>query len=194
MRTGLFFDTETTGLPNWKRQSGDKSQPHIVQLAAIMVDLDTKKILQSIDVIVKPDGWTIPQATTDIHGISTEMASEVGIPEAVVLGMFMNLYNKAPYRIAHNTTFDNRIIRIALKRYLPNLISDEEWKNRDNYFCTLMNFKKIKGGKSGHTLAEAYKYFTSKDMDNAHNAFADVMACIDVYFGIQNYQELGIAE
>lgn len=194
MNIGLFFDTETTGLPVWNRPSGTDMQPHIVQLAAVLVDLDTKKVLQSINVIVKPDGWTIPEETIEVHGITNELANEVGLSESVVLGMFINLYNKCSIRIAHNTTFDNRIIRIALKRYSPNLIADEDWKNKDDYFCTLVNFRKIKGGKSGHTLGEAYKYFTSKDLEGAHNALVDVMACIEVYFGIENYKELEIVK
>jgi len=51
MNIGLFFDSESTGIPIWNRPSGTAMQPHIVQLAAILVDLDTKKILQSIFLI-----------------------------------------------------------------------------------------------------------------------------------------------
>lgn len=187
MNIGLFFDTETTGLPVWNRPSGTDMQPHIVQLAAILVDLDTRKVLQSIDVIVKPDGWTIPEETVEVHGITNELANEVGIPESAVLGMFINLWNQCNLRIAHNTTFDNRIIRIALKRYMPNLISDEVWKDKDSYYCTLINFRKIKGGKKGHTLIEAFEYFTGLELENAHNAMADAIACKEVYFGILDH-------
>ena len=60
MNPALFFDTETTGLPLFKEPSEHPDQPHLVQLAASLVDLDTRAVLSSIDVIVKPDGWTIP--------------------------------------------------------------------------------------------------------------------------------------
>lgn len=185
MYIGLGFDTETTGLPDWKKPSGSENQPHIVQLAAVLVDLDTGEELQSISVIVKPDGWVIPQETIDVHGITNELANEVGIPESTALGMFINLYNQCDLRIAHNTTFDNRIIRIALKRYMPNLISDEEWKNKDSYFCTLMKFRKIKGGKSGHKLEDAYEYYTGQKLEGAHNAMIDTRACMEIYFAMQ---------
>jgi DNA polymerase-3 subunit epsilon len=186
MKTGLFFDTETTGLPVWREPSGSENQPHIVQLGAILADSDTQKLLQTMDVIVKPDGWEIPQETIDIHGITNEQALDVGIPEKEALTIYIDMLSKADLRIAHNTTFDNRIIRIALKRYFPDLISDEVWKCKDNYYCTLINFRKLIGGKSGHTLSEAYKYFTGKDLENAHNAMVDTKACMEIYWGLKS--------
>jgi DNA polymerase-3 subunit epsilon len=185
MNIGLFGDTETTGMIEYKRQSSNPCQPHIVSLAAILVNLDTKEELQSINVIVKPDGWTIPDETIEVHGITNELANEVGLPESVVLGMYINLWQKCSLRIFHNTTFDNRIIRIALKRYMPNLIPDEVWKDRDQYYCTFQKFKKLIGGKDGHKLEDAYKHFTGKELVGGHNALVDTQACMEVYWGLQ---------
>lgn len=180
----LPFDTETTGLPDWKTPSGGENQPHMVQLAAQLVDSETKEVLESMDVIIKPDGWVIPQETIDVHGITNEYALEHGIPEIEVLQMWLDMWEKSTLRIAHNTTFDNRIIRIALKRYLPNLIPDDVWKDKSTYYCTLINFRKLIGGKKGHTLGEAYEYFTGEELEGAHNAIVDVNACMEVYWGL----------
>ena len=43
MNIALFYDTETTGLPLYDQPSDDPRQPHIVQVGAILVDLDTRK-------------------------------------------------------------------------------------------------------------------------------------------------------
>jgi len=183
MKPRLFFDTETTGLPDWKKPSESDSQPHIVQIAAILTDEDTRKIISSIDLIIKPEGWVISPEMTEIHGITTEHALDVGVSEKLAVELFIELMGDA-LRVAHNTTFDNRIIRIALKRYMPDLIPDEVWKDRSTYHCTLMNARKIMGGKSGHTLEEAYKHFTGKDMENAHSAMPDTQACMEIYWAI----------
>lgn len=182
----LGWDTETNGLPVWKERSEHESQPHLVQMAAILCDEETGEVVEGMDVIIKPDGWIIPEETIEVHGITEDIAEAKGIPEQEALQMFIDLYRKCGLRVAHNTTFDNRLIRIALKRYLPDLIPDEEWKDKDNYFCTLMKSRKIMGGKSGHTLGEAYKYFTGNDLDGAHNAMVDTKACLEIYFAMKN--------
>ena len=178
----IFFDLETTGLPNWKTPSGGEDQPHIVQLAAVQVDIESRKVIQSIDLIVKPDGWEIPQETIDVHGITNEHALAVGIPEKDVLEIFLNLWH-GNKRVAYNTTFDNRIIRIATKRY-----SDEQmieyWKGGD-YECAMMMSKKAMGVNSVK-LVEAYKHFTGKELENTHSAMADTLACMEVYFEIKD--------
>ena len=181
----LFGDTETTGLPIWKIPSDDESQPHIVQLAAVLCNED-REITQSMDVIVKPNCWDISKEVSDIHGITHEMAMDIGVPEKLALEMYMALWDACDLRVFHNTVFDNRMLRIALKRYLPDLVSDETWKNKEFYYCTLMASRKIMGGKSGHTLSESYLHFTVKEMGNAHSAMPDALACKDIYYAIQD--------
>ena len=92
MNLAIFYDTETTGLPLFKEPDNHPSQPHLVQVAAHLVDMDTRDVVQSIDLIVKPDNWIIPDEVAAIHGITTEHANEVGVPEDFVLRVFGNLY------------------------------------------------------------------------------------------------------
>ena len=77
----LFFDTETTGLPKrWNAPVTDlENWPRLVQLAWIMYD-DRGNMLESRDVIVKPEGFTIPPEASRVHGITTLVAREKGEP------------------------------------------------------------------------------------------------------------------
>lgn len=202
MNIALFYDSETSGLPLFSEPSEHPAQPHIVQLAACLVDLDTRQTIASMDVIVRPDGWTIPDQVAAIHGITTEHAWDVGVPEAQAVDMFMSLWGGRT-RIAHNESFDARILRIALKRHVDprdtNLAipPSDDWK-ASRAECTqllstpilkLPPTEKMKAAKRFHhksaNLGEAYKHFTGKELQNAHSAMADVQGCMEVYFAIK---------
>lgn len=200
MRRAFFYDSETTGLPLFKEPSEHPDQPHIVQLAGLLVDLDTRETLASMDVIVRPDGWTIPDDVAAIHGITTEMASDLGVPEAVAIEMLLNLASNAPVRIGHNEPFDARIVRIGMKRYIdprfsaaPSAPSDT-WKAGQSEctalltrsICQLPPTAKMKGGFKTPTLLEAYQHFFGQDFPGQHSARGDALGCMRVYFAIQD--------
>lgn len=189
---GLFFDTETTGLPLWKEPSEHPDQPHIVQLAAKLVNIDTREVLSAMDVIVKPDGWVIPEETIAIHGITNERAAAEGIPEKEAVEMLLTMVGNAEL-VGHNESFDRRIVRIAIKRHLDPLAEEgavlpsEVWKDRKS-FCTMWKSKphtQLPGNKHPK-LTEAFQHFTGKSMEGAHSAGGDVDGCMTVYFAIKD--------
>ena len=193
MTLAIVFDTETTGIPDFKAPSESEHQPHIVQLAALLVNLESRKIVQQMDVIIKPDGWTIPQECTDIHGITNEMAGDMGVPEKMAVEMFLELW-RSRLRIAHNTTFDNRIIRIATKRFFSEDVIDA-W-HTGPYECTGLLTKPIMEmppkGRYGYKmpkLEEAYRHFVGEQLQNAHSALADAKACMEIYFAVKAARE-----
>lgn len=49
MNRVVFFDTETSSLPLFKLPSEHPDQPHIVQLGACLVDIDTRKVLSTAE-------------------------------------------------------------------------------------------------------------------------------------------------
>lgn len=182
MKTAIFYDTETTGLPLFDQPSGDPRQPHMVQLAALMVDLDSKKVIQTLDVIIRPDGWNIPDDVLAIHGITTEYAMDVGVTEHLATTMMMDMVGSR-LRIAHNESFDARIMRIALKRYHNDEVADL-WKAGQSE-CTMKLDKVARGLGKNPKLAEAYEHYFGKTLEGAHNAMVDTLACRDVYFAVK---------
>lgn len=182
MKTAIFYDFETTGLPLFDQPSDDPRQPHIVQLAAMMVDLDSKKAIQSIDVIVRPDGWEIPQEVVDVRGITTEHAADVGVSERVVTSMLLDMIGSR-LRVAHNESFDARIMRIALKRHFNDEVADQ-WKAGESE-CTMKLDKVARSLGKNPKLIEAYEHYFGKPLEGAHNAMVDTLACRDVYFAMK---------
>ena len=196
---GLFYDTETTGLPLFSEPSEDPRQPHMVQLAACLVDIDTRKTIASMDVIVRPSGWEIPEGVAAIHGITTERALQVGISESLAVELLMELWNNCDLRIAHNESFDMRIVRIALMRHNEKIGRDpDQWKAGVAACTQALSTPILKlpptekmlaagrrGAKSAN-LGEAYKHFTGNELAGAHTAMVDVQACMAVYFAIKD--------
>lgn len=203
MNIALAFDTETTGLPLFKEPSEHPGQPHIVQLAAVLVDLDSRRELASMDVIVKPEGWTIPAEVSAIHGITQEQALEVGIPESTALEMLLALWAQRT-RIAHNESFDARIVRIACMRHAPSFA--DSWK-AGKAECTqllstpILNLPptaKMKAAgfnkpKSAN-LGEAFEFFTGRKLENAHSAMADTRACLEVFHAVKSWRGAAVPE
>lgn len=198
MNLALFYDTETQRLPLFKEPSEHPDQPHIVQLAACLVDLDTRNTISSIDLIVRPDGWEIPEETTAIHGITTAHALDVGLPEADVLSVFMNMW-QGRTRIGHNESFDARIMRIAMMRHNFSTESCDTWKASASECTQIMSTPLVKAPPTAKMIAakrfhhksanlgEAYQHFMGKPLEHAHSAMADVQACIAVYFAVKDY-------
>ena len=85
----LFFDTETTGLPKrWNAPVTDVDNwPRLVQLAWIVYD-DQGQIMKTRDVMVRPEGFTIPFEASRVHGITTAIALEKGWPIQEVMEEF----------------------------------------------------------------------------------------------------------
>lgn len=204
----FFYDTETTGLPLFREPSEDPRQPHIVQLAASLVDSETRRTIASIDVITRPDGWTIPDEVAAIHGITTEHASDVGVCEKLALRMALELWSAAGKRVAHNEQFDARLVRIGLLRHLngsDTSVLADTWAAGIAECTQILSTphvkapptaKMIAAGRNHYksaNLGEAYKHFLGKDLENAHSARADVDACIAVYFAIQDAAQAAAA-
>jgi DNA polymerase-3 subunit epsilon len=177
----LIYDTETSGLPLWELPSGDPGQPHIVQLAAMLVNPENRMIIQSMNVIIKPEGWEIPAEVTAVHGLTTEYAKLVGVPEAVALKLFLELWSGRT-RIGHVQSFDARIIRIATKRYCEEAVINA-WKEGPAQ-CTASLAKPVMGIKKQPSLSDAYRHFFQKELEDAQSALADTMACMDVFFAL----------
>lgn len=200
----FFYDTETTGLPAFKDPSDAPHQPHIVQFAGALVDGESREVIASIDLIAKPDGWTIPDEVAAIHGITTERALAVGVPEEQIVAMALSLWQQAQVRIGHNEQFDARIVRIGAKRF-SGVVAAEAWKagiaectaTMAKPLCKMpptdrmraANFNSFKTPK----LSEAHQILLGYPLEKAHSALGDVDGCRRIYWHIKAAQAVGAA-
>ena len=164
--------------------------------ASAVFFFDQGELVDSFEALVKPDGWATPDEVAAIHDITTEYALEHGIPEVEALGGFIQIMARAGLRVAHNVSFDDRIMRIAFKRFIGEQAADE-FKAGPSY-CTCQSSKNIVQcphtakmiaagfGKQWklHTVTEALKHFTGEDLVGGHRARPDTEACARIYFAM----------
>ena len=173
----LFFDTETTWLPkNWKAPVSDLDNwPRLVQIAWILCDKDGNKI-KSKDYIIKPEGFEIPIESSNVHRISTEKAINEGLWLEMVLAEFNTLIEQAETIVAHNISFDEKIIVAEFLR--KKMQTDFEKKKK---LCTMQSstdYCKIPGpyGYKWPKLSELHMKLFWEDFEEAHDASVDITA------------------
>ena len=178
----LFFDTETCGKPkNYKAPLTDiNNWPRLVQLGYIFMDGDGKQ--ESGEFIVKPDGFEIPIEASNIHGITTAKALEVGIPLVDGLGLFEPFITKADTLIGHNISFDIPVAgaefwRLWQRNPFQGKPSVDTMKSSTN-FCALPGNYGYKYPK----LSELYTKLFNQDMGAAHTALQDIQNTMKCYF------------
>lgn len=182
----LFFDTETTGLPrNWRAPITDLDNwPRMIQLAYLLTDADGKKLAGG-DFIIKPAGFTIPEDAAKIHGISTERALKEGVELITVLLEFQAALGQAVCLVAHNISFDEKIVGAEfLRNKLPDTIPAKKkicTMNSSTAYCALPG----PYGNKWPKLAELHKKLFQADFEGAHNAAADIAATIKCFWELK---------
>lgn len=184
----LFFDTETTGKVDFRSPSTALHQPRLVQLAALLTDSNGKE-LASLSVIVQPDGFEVPQEVAAIHGISHTEACSYGVCCGDALRMFKGLSKSADKILAWNANFDCTVMEKEF--HMHSMDHCFEGKDVIDPMKIATPLCKIPGpyGFKWPKLQEAHRYFLGRDIENAHNAMAGVLAMRDVWMEMINRQE-----
>jgi len=171
----LFFDTETTGLPrNWKAPVTDLDNwPRMIQIAWILCDTQGNRLSTEV-FIIKPVGFTIPEEASNIHGITTVKALSDGLALMDVLTKFKAAVERAIYIVAHNISFDEKIMGAELLR---NEV-DSNFENTRK-LCTMKSsteYCKIPGmyGYKWPTLSELHIKLFGEGFEDAHDALVDI--------------------
>ncbi len=173
----LFFDTETTGLPrSWKAPVTDLDNwPRLVQIAWLAYDEGGVETGAG-NFIVKPEGFIIPEDSARIHGITNARALAEGEEISSVLGKFKDAMNVASTLVAHNMSFDEKIVGAE---FLRSQI-DSKLDTIDK-ICTMEGTKEFCGLKGQYglkwaKLSELHQKLFGTDFTEAHNAANDIKA------------------
>ena len=182
----IIFDTETTGLPrDWNAPITDLDNwPRAVQIAWQVHD-EMGQVIEHKDFLIKPEGYDIPYDAERIHGISTALAENEGVPLKEVVEEFEKALGKAKFVVGQNIGFDLNImgaehIRAGVESKMLEMPVLDTCTEVTAEMC------KIPGGRGGRwklpTLTELHEYLFNIPFGEAHNATADVEATTRCFF------------
>jgi DNA polymerase-3 subunit epsilon len=172
----LFFDTETTEVT--------RPTPRIIQMGWILAD-QAGQVLNKQTHLIRPNGWLMPTGPFWVNnGFAHTKSMREGVPIDYVLGLFHNDHTQADLLVAHNISFDLRILFGEYGRLGRVPAPKME-------FCTMNKTTSIARipGKKGYkrpTLAELYRFLFEKEMEDSHKADADVAVTMECFFELVN--------
>ena len=184
----LIFDTETTGVPHNKSApiTDLENWPRLVQLAWQLHD-HTGKLLSQQNFLVKPEGYNIPYKAEQIHGISTQRATDEGKDLHLVLEDFISDLLKANVLVGHNIEFD---INIIGAEFIRKQLDPERFLtlHKVDTGVSSIEFCQLTGGIGGKLkmprLSELHEKLFGSDFADAHDASYDVAATARCFFGL----------
>ncbi|WP_416438895.1 exonuclease domain-containing protein [Phnomibacter sp. MR] len=166
-----FIDLETTGI--------NMSSDRIVEIAIVKISPDGSKQVKRK--LINPE-MVIPQASIDVHGITNEMVKDAPTFKQAgnEIKQFLENCDLAGY---NSNKFD-----------IPLLV--EEFLRAGQDFNVdgrkLVDVQKVFHMMEPRTLSAAYKFYCSKELENAHSAEVDATATWEVLDAqVARYPQIG---
>lgn len=167
----IVVDLETTGL--------EPKLDKIIEIAAVKVH--GGQIIDEWNTLVNPDMF-IPQITTDITGITTDMVKDAPLFPDVV-DDFMKFMGEGSIFVAHNVEFDRTFMNEHLLRF-------EREALKDPYMCTFKLAKQVHPNLARYNLGFLAESF-GIDLSQAHRALHDAKATAELFIKFMRVLENG---
>lgn len=157
----VIVDVETTGL--------EPRLDSIIEIAAVKVL--NGEIVDEWDTLINP-GVFVPQETTDITGITTDMLD--GSPKFIdIADDYLKFLGDGSVFVAHNVEFDREFVNVHLMR-------SEREKMAHPYLCTFKLAKQVHPNLKKYGLGALAEVFEI-DLSQAHRAIHDARATAHLF-------------
>lgn len=181
--TILIFDVATTGLVHFTKKMTDPAQPRMMAIGAVLY---TPQWVEkgSIDVLVRPEGWTPNAGAAAAHGITTRQCELYGMRQKAVLAMFIDMVRAASEIASYGFDFDAAVIHIELLKLGAR---PEEWRRgRLQRTCIMTAAAQRYNGGINMKLPDAHKRATGTDYNQRHIPIEDARAAASILMGMRN--------
>ena len=175
----IVWDTETTGI-----NATNPALPldKIIQIGSIQLKNGKIDENTAYKQYINPQ-MPIPEASSLVHGIyDKDVKNKPTIYEVLPKYLSKHLNKKNGLIVAYNSKFDMAMLNNAINDY-NEVNPNNKIPNKKTYdvldpFIITQRIHPYVGAKK--KLSEQYKYFFCKNLDDAHDAFADVKGTVDV--------------
>lgn len=185
MTVALVYDTETTDRPKaFNADALDTDNwPRVLQLAWATVDLDARQVLEQRSSLIwlPADVQIVPEAQA-VHGIGHELLRRHGNDLEAEVAAFGAALQHADLAVCHNVGFDRPVMACeSVRAGTGDWITEAILGKR--HFCTMRAGTPLcqlpgKYGFKWPRLVELHEHLLGCDFSGAHDAMADVMACV----------------
>jgi DNA polymerase III epsilon subunit-like protein len=174
-----IFDTETSGLFDFRQPADAPGQPRLAQLAVILID-DNLIEESRFNFYVRPDGWKMEPDATAVNSLTDEFLAANGRPIAEVLEHYVRIIDAGYVMAAYNAQYDMKVMRGELRR----AGIDNRFERSPNT-CLMrasmsLGIKKADGKGGWPKLADACAHFGISNED-AHSAGSDAGATLVLF-------------
>lgn len=213
--TRFFLDTETTGghpaeqlpgpgdisIPAYRiediwpdRLPEENPWPRVVQVAWIVFE-DSEQVAEE-SMLIRPDGFEIPEEAAGIHGITTEQALADGIFIQTTLDQLEEALGPVEEIVAHNADFD--VKTLAAEYYRQGWAERDSWKKTyppvqqqglvgtmksGTDLCALP--RQNSSGYKWPTPQELYVGLFGETLEDLHDALTDAKTCARCFFELK---------
>lgn len=185
----LAFDTETTDLPRSHLDPDHPHQPHLLQFAGILIDEHNREIDRLFTKVRPGVGAVLSSQAYAAHGITLEEAFHQGMEAIDVFRWFAAAAARSDRIVGHNVQFDLQIMAIVAAR-----AGLGGWSTPVPTYCTMAHATPVvdlpptprmrAAGRlhpKSPSLAECITHFFAEELTDAHDAEADVRACLRIF-------------
>lgn len=161
----VCWDVETTGL--------NPKEDFIIQLAAVKFDKCTFEEIASRKWYIKPAHvYTISPSAQAVHGLTKEFIDANGVYFKDISEDFFDLIKDADLLTYNGNTFDVKFLNEECKRWGIELpIYGKRFYDSFAMECRF----------HPRNLSQVYKNYTEKELEDAHDAFNDVRATLEIF-------------
>lgn len=167
------LDTETTGLFT-KEHDLHVSQPWPVQIAAVIVNGQFEIVERMNLLAIPPEGAIFSEKASLMHGYTREAVEANGVSMKAALGMLRAFVSNVHSYCAYNLPYDERVLRTSGMRVGINDIFPKA------HAIDVMAWYAAQTDGGRHRLAQAYQHLIGGQIEDAHDAMADVIATVRV--------------